>query len=411
MGPPMRSISHPVLLGAVLLVRVSTGSPAAGYDGDFNGVISRQVLESYLARAVTHAGLCASSPEPTTRTLEDDVRMLTDIGAKLVGRAAFAWELPANEEHHFRQVRAAAKKVHQADPGILLQACIFEIVTTEVERIRIPPWAFRAFDLAVEDRPFNYQAMLYEDGLRVDHWRPGASVPDMSKVETRLWFYYRARRYIDGGMEALHFGQVMLMDDADAGHVHWRDLLERVRAYARRHARRHLVLCDAHTHGEVDDGKLLFDFHSFPLRIAEVKGEPEKAVLSTGHVDNMYGRSKGGVTPSGWSCESLPYLVEFDNWGYSGQGGQSIGGCWVWGYDEISWFARQDEAYRRAWLRYAHQWLKEQDEHAFLQMPTRRTLAAPTRDGVRMFRAQAPSASRPDGFGVAETIKEIWRGE
>jgi hypothetical protein len=103
--------------------------------------------------------------------------------------------------------------------------------------------------------------------------------------------------------------------------------------------------------------------------------------------------------------------VEFDNWGYSGKGGQSIGGCWVWGYDEISWFARQDEAYRKDWLRYAHQWLKEQDGHAFLQMPTRRTLAAPTGDGVRMFRAQAPTASRPDGFGIAETIKDIWLRE
>jgi hypothetical protein len=157
----------------------------------------------------------------------------------------------------------------------------------------------------------------------------------------------------------------------------------------------------------VDDGKLLFDFHSFPLRIAEVKGEPEKAVLSTGHVDNMYGRSKGGVTPSGWSCESLPYLVEFDNWGYSGQGGQSIGGCWVWGYDEISWFAHQDEAYRNKWLRYAWKWVREHDRNGFFQMPGSRVLHASV-DGQHWYYANTRSEASPQGFSQEETIKSIW---
>jgi hypothetical protein len=232
----------------------------------------------------------------------------------------------------------------------------------------------------------------------------------MSKLETRLWFYYRGKRYVDCGIEAIHFGQVMIMDDADPGHRHWIDMLSRVRAYARKNARRHLVLCDAHTHGEVEEGNLLFDFHSFPLRIAEVKGKPQEAVLSSAHLDNIFGRSKGGVTPSGWSCESLPYLVEFDNWGYSGKGGQSVGGIWVWGYDEMSWFAHQDAAYRDQWLRYAFRWVKEQDANGHLQMPTRRVLAAPVRDGNRrMYCANMKSDACPGGFNVEKTIKDIWR--
>ena len=291
----------------------------------FDTSISRETLENYLARAVTHAGLCSSSADPMTDSLDDDIRMLLTIGAKFVGRTAFVWALSEDDERHFRQTQAAAAKVHDADPEIILQACIFEAIFPGVEAIPVPDWVFHEFGLPVEKRTFDYEAMLYKDNRMVDQWGAGGSVPDMSQLETRLWFYYRCRRYIDAGIEALHFGQVMIMDDADPGHRHWIDLLNRVRVYAKTNARRHLVLCDAHTHGEVEDGKLLFDFHSFPLRIAERPGKPQEAILSRDHSNNLFGHSKGGITPSGWSCESLPYLVEFDNWGYSGKGGESVG--------------------------------------------------------------------------------------
>ncbi len=407
----LKTISKYLLAAALFLIILAQISAAGQLNYKFDGTISRAVLENYLSRAVTHAGLCSSCSDPTTVTLDDDIRMLTDIGAKFVGRAAFAWELPASEDKHFEQVKIAAAKVHKADYEIILQACIFEIVSTDVEKISIPAWVFKEFDLPVEKRNFNYQAMLYDNHRWYDHWRQGASVPDMSKLETRLWFYYRARRYIDCSIEAIHFGQVMIMDDADPGHRHWIDLLRRIRRYAKKHARRHLVLCDAHTHGEVEEGKLLFDFHSFPLRIMEIRERPQEAMLSIDHLDNIFGRSQGGITPSGWSCTSLPYLVEFDNWGYSGKGGQSIGDIWVWGYDEISWFAHQDEEYRNNWLRYAFEWVKEHDTCGHLQMPTRRILAAPTKGNVRMYCANTRSAACPTGFNVEKTIKEIWREE
>ncbi|MBI1373988.1 MAG: hypothetical protein GC159_14795 [Phycisphaera sp.] len=368
------------------------------------------MLDRYLSRAVTHAGLLDSHGDPPTACLDDDVRMLTAIGAKFVGRAAFVWDLPADDDKHFARVAAAAQRVHDADPDVVLQACVFEIVTTGVDRVPIPAWVFEAFGLPVEQRSFAYDAMLYRDGHGRNKWRGGASVPDMSQLETRLWFYYRARRYIDAGCEAIHFGQVMIMDDADPGHRHWLDLLGRVRAYAHEHARRHLVLCDAHTHGEVEGGKLLFDFHSFPMRLREVAGEPMHTTLAKDQTGDIFGRSSGGVTPSGWSCDALPYLVELDNYGYSGRGGQHVGGIWVWGYDEISWFAHLDAASRDDWLRYAYGWIAANAPNGHLQMPTRRMLAAPTKGGTRMYQANARSAACPRGFGVEATIRAIWRG-
>ena len=144
----------------------------------------------------------------------------------------------------------------------------------------------------------------------------------MSRIETRMWFYFLVASYVDAGIEAIHFGQVGLMDKNDPGHAGWLDMLGRVRAYAGKHARRHLLLCDAHapTGGFVENGRLLFDFHSFPLRITEVAGEPHKGVLKVGYADSIFTKSKGGITPSGWSCEHLPFLVEFDNFGRSKPG-------------------------------------------------------------------------------------------
>ena len=95
------------------------------------------------------------------------------------------------------------------------------------------------------------------------------------------------------------------------------------------------------------------DFHSFPLRIEEVPDKPLAGVLQVGYLDSLFGRSKGGVTPSGWTCDHLPFLVELDNCEASGREGQNMGGHWIWGYDEISWFARLSEEDRNDWLRYA----------------------------------------------------------
>src|SRR6185295_2721384 len=104
------------------------------------------------------------------------------------------------------------------------------------------------------------------------------------------------------------------------------------------------LICDAHVPGGgfLRDGKLLFDVHAFPLRIEEIpaesgtsnarEGELRPAQLRVGYTDAIYGRSKGGVTPSGWRCEHLPYLVEFDNYGRSRKPGEAgMGKFWVWG--------------------------------------------------------------------------------
>ena len=379
-------------------------------DYAFDGSISRPVLERYLARAVTDMGVCSDFPDLPQAQFEDNVRMLLNMGAKYVGRAAYIWT-PWNDNELLDTVVAQrAATIHERDPEIILQACIFETTGVKVADIPIPAWVFEEFGLAPEQRNFSYEAMLYENGNWVDQWGAGCSVPDMSRLETRMWFYYRARRYIDLGFEGIHFGQVMIMDDNDPGHKFWREILGRVRAYAKGHARRHFVLCDAHTPGFAgEDGHLMFDFHAFPLRTKDVKGHPYDIILEMNYLDSIYGKSVGGITPSGWSCESLPYIVELDNWGKNDHPNEYSDTIQAWGWDEITWFARQGEAYRNDWLYYANNWVRAHDSNGYLQMPAQRCLVDKV-DGTTWYYANTRGENAPHGFNQEEAIKAIWNG-
>ncbi|MGA2660053.1 MAG: hypothetical protein ABSH34_21330, partial [Verrucomicrobiota bacterium] len=266
-------------------------------------------------------------------------------------------------------------------------------VTTQVEQVPVPDWAFAAFGLPVEKRNFRYAEMLYPSGQFKDHWRAGNSVPDVSRPETKLWFYFLGASFIDVGCEAIHLGQTELMNKNDQNLDHYSEVLALIRSYAAKHARRHMVLLDSHvpSGGLVREGRLLMDFHSFPLRIMETPDKPQEAILKVGFSDGIYGRSKGGTTSSGWKCEHLPYLVELDNWGVSRQPGQpNAGGIWIWGYDEITWFAHQSQQYRSNWLQYAWDWVRRTDPNGHLEMPGSRTTRSP-RDNLRWYYAFARS--------------------
>ncbi|MAS91391.1 MAG: hypothetical protein CMO56_05815, partial [Verrucomicrobiales bacterium] len=148
----------------------------------------------------------------------------------------------------------------------------------------------------------------------------------------------------------------------------------------------------------VHDGNLMFDLHSFPSRPKSVKGKPYKAILEKGFSDSIYGRSKGGVTPSGWKCEALPYIVEIDNFGVSDHPGQyrESDKIHVWGWDEINWFIKQPEGYRNEWLEYAYNWVRKTDKNGYFQLPLRR------------FEHYSASMNPPKGMRQEVTIKKIW---
>jgi hypothetical protein len=379
--------------------------PSTAKNYSFSKRISRPVLERYLSRSITMEGLLNGRGD-----LTDNIRMLRDLEAKFVGRSICLWGGEATLLQNLERARQQFAQARAIGDEVIFEACIFEIVTKQVEQIPVPAWVFVALKQPVEKRNFRYTEMLYSDGKRVNQWGEGSSVPDVSRMETRLWFYFLAASYIDIGFEAIHFGQVEIMNGNDPDLTHWSHVFELARAYASKHARRGMVLCNGHvpSGGLVRNGVLLLDFHAFPLRIMEVPDKPQEAILQAGFADSIYGRSKGGVTFSGWSCEHLPYLVELDNYGVSKKPGEAgVGRFWVWGYDEISWFAQQSAAYRASWLRYAVNWVRSTDPNGFLEMPGSRTMRSPI-DHRSWYSANVPSPAVPDGLGDEVAIRAIW---
>ncbi len=408
-----RFLASSLAAAGTLATRTSVGfalEPVASDRRDyaFDSRISRKVLENYLSRSISMEGLLNGRGD-----LTDNIRMLSSTGAKYIGRSLCLWAGEANLLSNLDRARKQLPLVHAADPGMVLEACIFEIVTTEVSQVPVPEWAFAALGRPVEKRTFRYGDIAYAEGPRRDQWGKGSSVPDVSRPETKLWFYFLARSFIDIGFEGIHFGQAEIMNGNDKDLAHWEEVLTLVRDYAAKHARRHMVLCNAHvpSGGLVRNGKLLLDFHAFPLRVMEVPDKPQQAILKVGFSDGIYGHSKGGLTYSGWRCEHLPYLVELDNWGASKEPGQPhMGGNWVWGYDEITWFAHQSKEYRSDWLHYAWNWVRQTDPNGYLEMPGSRTMRSPL-DHRSWYYANAPSAAVPQGLDDEEAIRSIWAAD
>lgn len=386
----------------------------------FDGSMSRNVLESYLSRAcnyneILHPGDGSSSGGGLT----EGIRMLKNIGAKFIGRVAYIWGPPCGQVEFFANyVKPNAATLLAADPQFILQACIFEIVRDHVvpynvDEIPIPASVFTAFGQTVVTRNFNYDLMIFTAGTYVNQWGTGMSVPDMTRLETRMYFYWLATNYIDAGCESIHWGQTNLICKNDANYTNTWDLFTKIRAYAKTKARRHFVLMDAHTKGVKDaSGKLLFDFHAFPQRPIEICATPYNCTLGK-NIDNLIGGgSLGGTTISGWTCTNLPYLMEFDNSGNdTNHTCSNPTAIWPWGWDEISWFAHCSEAYRNSYLEMAVSYLGT-NEPGFIEMPGRVWLAdrsglpAPTRYWYYLNNANA--ANFNEGFNQETKVKDIW---
>ncbi|MCW3094506.1 MAG: hypothetical protein JWL77_124 [Chthonomonadaceae bacterium] len=386
----------------------------------FDGAISRRTLENYLDHSITmNYLLVPGKPEGYQFPYRnDDVRMIHNLGAKFIGRAIYRWgeESKLGDPAFLEYAKKMVDRVHNDDPEVVFQGCLFEQVSADVNNLKIPAWVFTDFGLPVEDRTFSCAAIIKWEG-RPDRGGDRGGVPIINNLETRLWFYYLAASYINIGCEALHLGQVGLIGADDKDLKIYSEFLAKVRTYAKLHARRHMVLMDGHvpTGGMVKDGVSLLDYNAFPMRIKAVAdkpagpGKPQEAILEVGHLDAIFKRSKGCISPSGWKCDSLPYLVEFDNFGRGPNPNVADPkSMWCWGWDEISWFAQQPEAYRNQWLRYAYNWIKQTDPNGHLEMPGARMISCPN-ETLRTYFANTKSPTCPVGYSQEETIKEIWK--
>ena len=127
----------------------SGSDPSAGHARDyhFDGTISREVLENYLDRSVTMAYFLVTGKTEGNREYlyrDDDVRLIQNIGAKFIGRAIYRWngESRLNDPNFWKDAKALIEKVHAFDPDVIFQGCLFETISRDVNRVKIPAWVF-----------------------------------------------------------------------------------------------------------------------------------------------------------------------------------------------------------------------------------------------------------------------------
>jgi len=380
-----------ILLSVIMIASLFTVIPVSALSNDtlnfeFSKTqpMTKEVLRNYLSRAVTLQGFTIENNSEDL-IFEEDLRMIQRIGAKFIGRSAFyswAGQMSADEiANHYEVAAEKAAAVHTADPDIILQAGIFEIAWKKIiENTAIPAYVFQAFGQPVVARNFDWDMIVFPAGTKdpdgIDRgpgfWdgNPEAGIPDITKLETQMYFYYQITKYIDAGYEAIHMGQVEMMmcfNPTAAKISCWRDLLTKGRDYAETHARRGVVLFDCHVtkEGIKDGNNLIFDFFGASIKPNETVAEDGalkcevlsygKTNTSTTYMYSYIGRMVGGTHPLGFNMEQSFTLCEFDNFVADGVEHAGIANygkdCGNWGMDDITWFATQPDWYRREFLK------------------------------------------------------------
>lgn len=233
-------------------------------DYDFNGYpVPRKTIEAYLSRSAGMPGLLslpfqynngsnthnaaalASSPE-----IAHTLNLINTLSPKMIERADALWGddawvfLPGIG--HWDNIEWMATQVHNIDDQIILDAGLMECVATNVSltgtirtlgALSNPAEAYirTAFpNLPLGGINITPKSMLYPEIVwAIDNnlLTPTADTwlwPDISRLETQVWFYYRACEYIRRGFESIHMGRMDLMLKRDCDNLIIADLIQKI---------------------------------------------------------------------------------------------------------------------------------------------------------------------------------------
>ena len=408
-----------------------------GIDYSFSGSISLEVLNNYLNRTITYCaypdGQPFGKPYINEEYSAECIRGILSVGAKFITRFFVEWTYTKGCEAGHEAMKALMAEAHEIDPDIVFEACIFETCGTGDSLIEIPAYVFEAFGLPYEKRNFDYDKMVFDDGFGKSQWAAQWHIPDITKLETQMFFYYRGCRYIDLGIESIHFGQTNLMgrNEKEINFPCYTKVINMIRDYAKTHARRGYIITNSHASNFIGtDGINLLDFHGSPMRLRTAKGETDHDVSETTPQfcdfypgeDMLYGTKFHPQTApylkhikatnySGWTSEDYPYLLEYDNWG--GRNNRSVENniCCIdrFNYDEISWLVNQPDWFRRVFMRYAVVKVEALKDNGHVAMPGKRTSLNRLTLKMQDYVMNRNSDACPTGRDDEDTIRDIWK--
>jgi len=267
--------------------------------------------------------------------------------------------------------------------------------------------------------------------------------PDITQPETQMWYYYIATMFINAGCEAVHMGDIFLYCKADtaSGYASYWSLLQKIRAYAATHARRGVVLLDAHCYDNYnspwdpvyfDPGttpvdnwqrQLLHDYQTLGIYFTrgplnDCWNGPNwffgETVPDTYHANQpvtiepytgLVNISSPGLNPQGWYCAHSPYQLGYDNGGIpagAGCGYEVIPVPDAWGYDGSSWFVNQEDSLKTRIIQYCYYRLKCLDPYGHFQMPGR-VINYLDAGAEQVYDTQTNTS-------LVNTIQDIWGG-
>jgi len=451
----------------------------------FMGSMSEELLHRYLSRSIIMQGMSNNPDEhldaPQTVEEHDEVMaMLRDIQPKVIVDMVWSWGgwWEDNINKQCAQLKKDIDTIHSYDADVLCGASIYEYVDDSCRNIKIPNWVKSAFaddfggrevSEGADPNYFDNVMMRYwpnDLGLDIDRWR---GMPSTSQLETQMWFYYLAVRFIDCGAEIIGIGDMFEMNKHDwpSGNKGLWKIVSKIREYGKTKNRGLVLIPGRWDRVKLEDGygeyttayydplidnialpwerKLLFDFFSFLVPVTAPADrtkhpsapsswpctpaggftspgfEPlEFKVKVPGEKSFLVNDSPGGLNPLGWVTKHTPYVLLIDG-GTSPKGDAGCGfpfyedreaeikGRWFYNWDDSSWFASQSDSFRNRFIKHLYYSIRCVDRNGHYLFHGRR--------GVTNFRntRMGHTYRAETGYGVVhgnqqETIKCIWNG-
>jgi hypothetical protein len=439
------------------------------------------VMHNYLDRAITMAGLSNSVSDgngPAATQHAQDMQMILDIKPKFIGRMAYCWGGFQNlfpsvsgttvYPGTFDLLTADIAAVHAMDNDIICQAFLCEYVDGSCNGIVIPDYVLLEFGYIIYPdgtsnhttstgsltKYFDIDSMLYADPL-LPSTDGHANNPDITQIETKMWYYWLATQYINCGCECIDITGMPLMSHMDNpnGNKDTWDLSLKIRTYATTVARNGAILITTIHQPELGyydvpskpvlpnwQRQLLSDYvalgiyYNRPVNWNTICRDGNQPVqLFPGITGSIIQMTMCGISPQGWYTSHNPYILEFDN-GLSAPNNDLCGvapapidypDCY--GCDNINWFLFQgilsanfyhpdptvsDADLKNLILRYTYYALKCLDPYGHLQLPARRICQNANLGYQTWYRANTydPSVDYPAGYSQQQTIKDLWNG-
>lgn len=331
--------------------------------------MTSDLVDRYLGRAISHF-LPWESPERSRKFLKN-------TGTRYIHWSHLLWGSPPP---NWKTLSAEIDAVHGSDWGadIVYEAGVMEaIYKATIDKAAMPDWLYQCMeDLGINKtrkpgpngaRCFSYENMFDRNAedwpkQHVGRWsrdkegRDDASVPDITRVETQLWYAYLITEYIDAGFEGVFFGQFGLTGHRDVDNACMWEMAQFCKRYAAARAYRRSVFLSTHHYciaykGQLDpDSPTIFTHMTWPSRLfySDKHGFGMECGLNAAE-DGKH-RTRGEFQMLLTPPFDLPVLIEIDNYGNVGP--DSPIACDSQGNDEITAYRNKPASDRAAFLRY-----------------------------------------------------------